>query len=107
MDGLDTLDGLVEDSGEGVSEEEEGGGSVPWWINPWSGWGRGFGWRWWWRVTGLPGWMRWGYPEFGYPPYTYQPEDELRFLEAMREDLEAELEDIKKRIEELKKEIEK
>ena len=69
---------------------------------PW-GWGRGWGWRWWFWATGLPGWLRWAYP-FWFPPYM-TPEDELEYLEAMKEDLEKELEDIKKRIEELKKSL--
>lgn len=79
---------------------------MPWWAP--GCWGRGFGWRWWYWATGLPGWMRWGYPAaFGYPPFqpSMRPEDELEMLEEMRRDLEAELEDIKKRIEELRREI--
>jgi hypothetical protein len=42
---------------------------------PW-GWGRGWGWRWMFWLTGLPGWMRWGYfaPWWMYaPPYTVVP----------------------------------
>ncbi len=72
---------------------------------PW-GWGRGWGWRWMFWLTGLPGWMRWGYfaPWWFYPPHM-RPEEELEMLEDLRKDLEAELEDIKKRIEELKKEL--
>jgi len=48
--------------------------------------------------------MRWGW---WYPPYppALEPEEEIRMLEAMKDDLEAELEEIKKRIEELKKEL--
>jgi len=76
---------------------------MPWWM---PGWG-GRGWRWWYRATGLPGWMRWGWWGCDYLPYppAFRPEDELEMLEAMKEGLEAELEDIKKRIEELKKEL--
>ena len=77
---------------------------MPWFG--WGGWGRG--WRWWWRITGLPGWMRWGYPSW-HPPYFPDPayrlskEEEIEYLEEMKRELEAELEEIKKRIEELKK----
>ncbi|ADB57793.1 DUF5320 domain-containing protein [Archaeoglobus profundus] len=70
---------------------------------PW-GWGRGWGWRWWFWMTGLPGWLRWAYPFWWYPPYMTL-EDELEYLEALKNDLERELEEIKKRIEELKKEL--
>ena len=73
---------------------------MPWWA---PGWG-GRGWRWWFRATGLPGWMRWGW---WYPPYppALEPEEEIRMLEDMKAALETELEEIKKRIEELKKEL--
>ncbi len=64
---------------------------------PW-GWGRGWGWRWCYWATGLPGWMRWWY--FA-PPYPSR-EEEIEYLEAMKEELERELEEIKRRIEELK-----
>ncbi len=81
---------------------------MAWWM---PGWG-GRGWRWWYRTTGVPGWMRcrwWRTPwtPWDFPPYSppFRPEDELEMLEAMREDLEAELEDIKKRIEELRREL--
>ncbi|WP_202319245.1 DUF5320 domain-containing protein [Archaeoglobus neptunius] len=79
---------------------------MPWWM---PGWG-GRGWRWWYRATCLPGWMRWGWweqPPFYPPSPTYRPEDELEMLEAMKEDLEAELKDITKRIEELKRDLER
>jgi len=52
------------------------GFSVPGYANPipgsggmgcGRGWGRGRGWRNWYRATGLPGWVRadYGYPAFG------------------------------------------
>lgn len=79
------------------------------------GYGRGYRYRWWYRATGLPGWMRWGpmypfpaYPPYGVPPWYPEeipPEEELRMLEEERAMLEEELEEIKKRIEELKKEL--
>ncbi len=69
-------------------------------------WGRG--WRWWFRATGLPGWLRFGWmPWMGWGMYGFRAEDELRMLEEIKSELEAELEDVKKRIEELKKELEK
>ncbi len=74
---------------------------MPWWMPGWGG--RGWRWRYW--LTGMPGWMRWGYP---YPPApAFSPEDELEMLEEMKKDLEAELKEINKRIEELRKELEK
>lgn len=76
-----------------------------WWVPKW--WGRGFGWRWCYRATGLPGWMRYYPVAFGYPPFqpSMSPGDELKMLEEMRKDLEAELEDINRRIEELRREL--
>ena len=122
-----------EDSGVGASvsaEEEDGGGRMP------GGYGRGNRHRYWYRRTGMPGWMRFehdprydprGYdypppPEempptepvpMGYPPgrpMPYQrwtPEDELRMLEEEESMLEDGLKAIKDRIEELKKETKK
>ncbi|RLF36291.1 MAG: hypothetical protein DRN08_01580 [Thermoplasmata archaeon] len=80
------------------------------------GYGKGNRYRWWYRLTGLPGWMRfsypymtyplWGYPPFEHIPYTrISPEDELQMLEEERQMLEDELEEIRRRIEEIKKEI--
>ncbi|HDM25257.1 MAG TPA: hypothetical protein ENG24_01510 [Thermoplasmatales archaeon] len=82
------------------------------------GYGRGYRYRWWYRATGLPGWMRFGYPPhvMWYPPVDYpgswpmmypeiNPEEELHMLEEERQMLEEELEAIKKRIEEIKKEL--
>jgi len=75
-------------------------------------WGRGY--RWWFRLTGLPGWMRFGYyPPWVYargfaPPYvepTLSPEDELRMLEEEKQILEDQLEEIKARIEELRRKL--
>jgi len=88
------------------------------------GYGRGNRYRWWYRATGLPGWMRFGYPPYmmRYPPFEYPPvdypsswpiypemtpEDELNMLEEEKQMLEDELEAIKERIEEIKKELKK
>ena len=76
---------------------------------------RGRGYRWWFRATGLPGWMRFGY--MGYPPfppawppfhlgyYEPSPEEELQMLEEEKQFLEQELDEINRRIEEIKREI--
>lgn len=96
------------------------------------GYGRGRRHRWWYRRTGIPGWMRFGDdPGFdqGYDPREYDylsgeipplrsppfvppmsqprwtPEDELKMLEEEEQMLEDELEEIKKRIEGLRKEV--
>ena len=80
------------------------------------GYGRGNRYRWWYRATGLPGWMRWEFVRPCYPWFTpwsmppwypeeIPPEEELRMLEEERQMLEDELEEIKKRIEELKREL--
>lgn len=68
------------------------------------GYGRGNRYRWWYRTTGMPGWMRFGYlPMYnpfipmGYPPRvsmaypTMTPEDEIRMLEEEEQVLEDEL----------------
>ena len=69
------------------------------------GYGRGY--RWQYRMTGLPGWMRESYyPSYNYPP-RFSLEEELRMLEEEKQMLENELEGIKRRIEEIKKEIER
>jgi hypothetical protein len=67
------------------------------------GWyGRGRGWRHWYRATGLPGWARAGY---AYPGYAspYAPEQEVDMLKHEAEALKAELEEIQNRIEFLEK----
>ena len=80
------------------------------------GYGRGNRYRWWYRATGLPGWMRFGmlppwnpwFTPWGMPPWYPEeipPEEELRMLEEERQMLEDELEEIKKRIDELKREL--
>ena len=77
------------------------------------GYGRGNRHRWWYRATGLPGWMRddyspVGHPLTGYPPVSYpkpSAEEELRLLEEERNMLENELREIEKRIEEVRKEL--
>ncbi|MBO8183685.1 MAG: DUF5320 family protein [Archaeoglobus sp.] len=72
---------------------------MPWWP----GWGRG--WRWCFWATGMPGWMRWGYPGYGYgfPSFAPSEEDELRWLEEEEKLLEEELEWVRKRIDELRR----
>ena len=87
-------------------------------------WGRG--WRFWFRMTGLPGWMRaymglpawacWWYPWWypwtvwwsNYPtPYPTTPEEELEILRQQEAYLKEELEAIQERMRELEKEIKK
>lgn len=81
------------------------GFGVPGYANPWPrrglgfGWGRG--WRWWYRATGLPGWVRFGYAG-GVAPW-FSAEDELTFLKDQARWLEQQLKTISQRIEELKK----
>lgn len=79
--------------------------------------------RWWYRLTGLPGWMRFGFspgwvgrsflgfPMPGFPtPYDpygaaqITPEQELDMLKGQSEVLEDELDGIRKRITELEEE---
>jgi hypothetical protein len=103
------------------------GFNTPGYMNPWQAgfgrgaFGRGRGFRWVARATGLPGWYRAGLPAFGRwpaqipvqtPVQPVQPtrEQELQFLEQEKTIIEEEmktmeksLEEIKKRIEELKK----
>jgi len=73
--------------------------------NPWPcrglGWGRGRGWRWWYRSTGLPGWARFGYA--GDVRFSFSAEEELAFLKNQARLLEQELKTIAKRIGELEK----
>lgn len=66
------------------------------------------GWRWWYKATGKPGWMRGDYRCFGYLRYRglrYQDEfrDDLDVLERIKRNLELELEDIRRRIDELRR----
>lgn len=94
---------------------------VPGCMNPigFGGWGRGRRFRFWARVTGLPGWYRArvGLPPFGAPqvlipvanPYASR-EDEIKSLEeerrAIAEEIKAlreELKEVERRINELKK----
>ena len=89
---------------------------VPGYMNPipgrsfglgWGGgWGRGHRWRHWSYATGLPAWVRFGYPPaWGYGPYAPPtPEQEAEGLKAQAEWLQEHLEAIKQRIEELTKE---
>ena len=104
------------------------GYSVPGYMNPipgrgrgWfgfgRGWGRGFGWfgrgrgwRHWYWTTGLPGWARvaYGHPAFGgwiYPYYgpNMTPEEEMDMLRNHAESLRQGLNDIQNRISTLKK----
>ena len=68
-------------------------------------------------LTGLPGWMRFGYFPPTYPdfPTPYDPwggaqitpEQELDFLKGQAEILEDELDGVNKRIKELEKELKK
>lgn len=84
----------------------------PGWWYPWGGRGRGRGYRYWYRATGVPGWARfgaWGYglPAPGYYPYPFDPAagpaDEKKFLQQQAEYLEEELRDIEGRLVDLEK----
>ncbi|OQX81582.1 MAG: hypothetical protein B6D56_02050 [Candidatus Omnitrophica bacterium 4484_70.1] len=104
------------------------GYSVPGYMNPipgrgrgWFGFGRGGGrgfgwsgcgrgWRHWYWATGLPGWARvaYGHPAFGgwiYPYYgpNMTPEEEMDMLRNHAESLRQGLNDIQNRISTLKK----
>lgn len=89
---------------------------VPGYMNPYPGrflgrfWclgGRGRGYRWWWKLTGLPFWARWGYPQ-SYPfHYGLEPEKakeaEIEFIKAEARNMEKALEEVRKRIEEIER----
>ena len=60
------------------------------------GFGRGRGWRYWARATGLPGWMRFGW--WGGSP---SPIDESAMLKAQAEQLQAQLDTVQQRLTEL------
>jgi hypothetical protein len=71
------------------------------------------GWRHWYHVTGLPGWVRFGYgPAWGLPPFAAYgsyaapsaPEQEVEFLREQAEWLKGELDGISQRIAELEQE---
>ena len=66
----DSQDFPEQDLGEEQEEDSSGGGNMPWWP----GWGRG--WRWCFWATGMPGWMRWGYPGYGYGFPSFAPSEE-------------------------------
>lgn len=82
------------------------------WGRGWGGGGRGR--RYWYRATGLPGWLRYGYgPAWSQPAYAapyapYAPgltkEQETQALRNQAEFLKQALDDISKRLEELEKE---
>jgi len=87
---------------------------TPGYLNPvpgrgWGfwGWGRGGGrgWRNWYYATGLPGWVRAGWPAWGgvYSPYagTLTREQELKLLQDQASGLEKSLDEIRKRIADL------
>lgn len=92
------------------------GYGVPGYANPipgrfWGFWGRGGGrgWRYWYRATGLPGWVRAGWaPAWGAPPFWGFPEpskeQEAEMLRQQAEQLKATLESIQQRLEALSKE---
>ena len=93
------------------------------WGRGWRGGGRGWGgggrgWRHMYYATGLPGWMRFGWPAppmaaaWGAEPWAYGPpapgpmprEQELQVLRDHAEALKSQLDQISARIEELEKE---
>ncbi|ADN02455.1 DUF5320 domain-containing protein [Spirochaeta thermophila] len=82
------------------------GFGMPGYANPWGGggWGRGRCHRYWYHLTGLPGWAR-GWtapvaPGWWTPP---SPEEERKILESRAAALEREMEALKKRLDELSK----
>ncbi len=84
--------------------------------------GPGKGWRFWWPMTGYPGWVRaamglpawgacWWWHPFGggFPPPwggVPTPKEEAEFLKAQAEELRKILAEIEKRLQELEKEEE-
>jgi hypothetical protein len=96
---------------EYVKNAIEKGGEIMW---------RERGWRHWYRMTGLPGWVRasmglpawgcWWYPwapYWNYPTPYPTPEEELEILKEKETYLKEELEAIQQRIKDLEKEIKK
>jgi hypothetical protein len=90
-----------------------GGFGMGWGRGRRGGWGRGMGWRHWYHVTGLPGWVRFGYgPAWGLLPFAAYgsyaapsaPEQEVEFLREQAEWLKGELDGISQRIAELEQE---
>ena len=66
---------------------------------PGFGFGRGRGWRNWARVTGQPGWMR-----FGGWGATLSPVDESELLKTQADQLQAQLDAVQQRLTELSNE---
>ena len=93
------------------------GYNVPGYMNPYGGiwmrgaFGRGRGFRHWYRATGLPGWVRanMGLPAWGwgtpYAPFTGEitPQQEADILKKQAEAIKKELESIEERIATLEK----
>lgn len=88
------------------------GYAVPGFMNPvagrgFRGWGRGRGfggggrgWRHWYYATGVPGWMRAGWPAAA-PTAPYSKQEEAESLKQQAEFLEQSLNEIKKRLVEM------
>jgi hypothetical protein len=77
-----------------------GGAGFGWGRGSFGCFGRGRGWRNWYRATGLPGWSRgYGYP---YAP-SFTAKEETDFLRGEAEFLRRQLEEIQKRISNLEK----
>jgi hypothetical protein len=73
--------------------------------------GRGRGFRNMYYATGMPGWMRYGYPPYGINPITpqytnpqYTKDDEIQFLKNQADYFKKALDDISSRLSELEKE---
>lgn len=68
--------------------------------------GRGRGFRNRFYATGMPGWMRYGYPPYVINPITpqYTKDDEIQFLKDQADYFKTALDDISRRLSELGKE---
>jgi len=71
------------------------------------GWGRGWRWRNWYYLTGLPGWARWGVMYYPYAGYEPTPEEEEKFLRTTAQNLRKQLEEIEKRLQEIQERMKK
>lgn len=83
---------------------------VPGYMNPFLGYGIGFGrgrgFRRMAYLTGLPGWMRFGYPMYGTPYWAQPAVDEKEMLKTQKDLLEEQLKQIKEQLDNLEKKME-
>lgn len=81
----------------------------PGYANPRGWFGRGRGYRNWYRATGVPGWQRaqMGYPAWGgwgyYPPAQPTVKEEKEMIQGEMEALKEQMKSLEDRLEELKK----